>query len=48
MLREGTPDDVAGIVDGTLLVDLWDELVIPLRIREAWQPLIDEVLRGSA
>lgn len=48
MLREGTPDDVAGIVDGTLLVDLWDELVIPLRIREAWQPLIDGVLRGSA
>ena len=48
VLREGTPDDIAGIVDGTLLVDLWDELVIPLRIREAWQPLIDGVLRGSA
>ncbi len=48
VLREGRPDDIAGIVDGALLVDLWDELVLPRRIRAAWQPLIDEVRDGAA
>jgi hypothetical protein len=47
VLREGRPDDIAGIVDGALLIDLWDELVVPRRIRAAWQPLIDEVRHGS-
>lgn len=48
VLREGRPDDIAAVVDGSLLVDLWDELVLPRRIRQAWQPLIDEVRDGSA
>lgn len=47
VLREGRPDDIAGIVDGALLADLWDELVLPRPIRAAWQPLIDEVLDGA-
>ena len=33
-------------VDGALLVDLWDELDIPLALREAWQPFIDHARNG--
>jgi transcriptional regulator with XRE-family HTH domain len=44
VLREGTPADIESLVDGALLVDLWDELVLPARLRSAWQPLIDQVL----
>ena len=42
VLREGRPADIAAIVDGVLLADLWDDLVVPRPIRAAWQPLIDE------
>lgn len=41
-LREGRPVDIESIVDGALLVDLWDELVLPKRLRVAWQPTIEE------
>jgi transcriptional regulator with XRE-family HTH domain len=41
VLREGRPSDIESIVDGALLVDLWDELVLPRRLRPAWQPAID-------
>jgi transcriptional regulator with XRE-family HTH domain len=43
VLREGTPADIAAYVDGALLVDLWDELVLPSDVRRAWSPLIDRV-----
>lgn len=36
VLREGRPDDVLTYVDGALLADLWDELVLPRPIRAAW------------
>jgi transcriptional regulator with XRE-family HTH domain len=42
VLREGRAEDIESIIDGALLVDLWDDLVIPGRLRRAWQPLIDE------
>lgn len=45
ILREGTADDLLRYVDGALLVDLWDELVLPREIRAAWQPVIDGELR---
>lgn len=41
VLREGRPVDIESIVDGALLVDLWTDLVLPRRIRTAWQPVID-------
>jgi transcriptional regulator with XRE-family HTH domain len=44
VLREGRPEDIEAIVDGALLVDLWSELVLPRRLRVAWQPLVDDVL----
>lgn len=46
VLREGRPVDIESIVDGALLVDLWDELVLPRRLRAAWQPVVDAT-RGS-
>lgn len=46
VLREGRPVDIESIIDGALLVDLWDELVLPRRLRVAWEPLVDST-RGS-
>ena len=43
--REGTANDLLRYVDGALLVDLWDELVLPREVRSAWQPVIDGELR---
>lgn len=40
VLREGGPDDVRAYVDGALLVDLWDELVLPAAIRTAWHGVV--------
>ena len=45
VLREGRPADIAAIVDGALLAELWDDLVVPRPIRAVWQPLIDEARR---
>jgi len=39
--REGTPNDITAVVDGALLVDAWDDLILPAELRQAWQPLID-------
>jgi hypothetical protein len=44
VLREGRPEDIESIVDGALLVDIWDDLVLPRRLRTAWQPLIFEAV----
>lgn len=46
VLREGRPADIESIIDGALLVDLWDELVLPRRLRAAWEPIVDST-RGS-
>jgi hypothetical protein len=40
VLQEGTPADVLAYVDGALLVDLWEDLVLPRSVRSAWAPLI--------
>lgn len=44
VLREGTPEDIATIVDGALLVDLFDDLVLPGEIRSAWEQTIEATL----
>ncbi len=44
LLREGTPEDIAATVDGALLVELFDELVLPTEIRDAWAEIIDSTL----
>ena len=40
VLREGGPDDVLAYIDGALLVDLWDELVLPATVRQAWESVV--------
>ena len=36
VLREGTADDVRLYVDIDELIQLWDELVLPRPVRQAW------------
>lgn len=40
VLREGGPQDVLAYIDGALLVDLWDGLVVPRTVRNAWHPVV--------
>jgi transcriptional regulator with XRE-family HTH domain len=40
VLQEGKPADILAYVDGALLVDLWEDLVLPRAVRSAWAPLI--------
>lgn len=47
VLREGSPDDILTYVDGALLVELWDDLVLPRDIRLAWAPVVRNA-RGRA
>ena len=42
VLREGTVDDLLTYIDGVLLVELWDDLVLPRRLRAAWAPLVEQ------
>lgn len=43
VLREGTERDVLRYIDGALLVDAWDDLVLPREVRSAWTPVVDRV-----
>ena len=47
VLQEGRPADILAYVDGALLVDLWDDLVLPRPVRSAWTPVI-HASRGMA
>lgn len=40
VLQEGRPADILAYVDGVLLADLWDDLVLPRAVRSAWSPVI--------
>ncbi|MDP9226819.1 MAG: helix-turn-helix domain-containing protein [Actinomycetota bacterium] len=48
VLREGRPEDILAYVDGALLVDLWDDLVVPRTLRASWQPVISSTLAAAA
>lgn len=48
VLREGTAADVLAYIDGVLLADLWDELVLPRDVRAAWEPLVATALGEAA
>lgn len=48
VLTEGTSEDVTTYVDGALLVDLWNDMVLPRAVRGAWAPLIDAVVPAVA
>jgi hypothetical protein len=49
VLQEGRPADILSYVDGVLLADLWDDLVLPRAVRSAWSPVSGgrESLPGS-
>ena len=40
VLREGQAADIQTYIDGALLIDLWDQLVLPAAVRAAWSPVI--------
>ena len=48
VLQEGTPADILAYIDGALLVDLWEDLVLPRTVRSAWTPLISPSGQGEA
>ena len=48
VLREGRPEDILRYIDGALLVDLWDELVIPASVRAAWAPVVRPWVASAA
>jgi transcriptional regulator with XRE-family HTH domain len=47
VLREGEPAHIERWVDGALLVDGWDNMVMPRALRQAWQPIVDSALTAS-
>jgi transcriptional regulator with XRE-family HTH domain len=40
VLQEGRPEDILAYIDGALLADLWEDLVLPRAVRLAWAPLV--------
>lgn len=40
LLREGDPEELSTYVDGVLLADLWNDLVVPRLVRQAWDPVV--------
>lgn len=48
VLQEGTPADIMTYVDGALLVDLWDDLVLPRAVRSAWASLVSRSSEAAA
>ncbi|MGW4791138.1 helix-turn-helix transcriptional regulator [Nonomuraea sp. NPDC004297] len=47
LLCGGGPEVLLGHLDGVLLIDLWEELVLPDEIRDAWRPLVEEARQES-
>lgn len=48
VLQEGRPADILAYVDGALLADLWDDLVLPWAVRSAWDPVVRGARRAAA
>jgi hypothetical protein len=42
VLREGTEADVRWFIDVDVLIDLWDEMVLPPHVRQAWARWLGE------
>ncbi|WP_049556535.1 helix-turn-helix domain-containing protein [Nonomuraea sp. SBT364] len=47
LLCEGGPQDLLDHVDGVLLVELWEDLDLPVAVRTAWAPLVERARRGD-
>jgi transcriptional regulator with XRE-family HTH domain len=46
LLTEGDQHMMMRWVDGALLVDVWTELVLPAKIRAAWEPAVEAASAG--
>jgi len=46
LLAEGDQHMIMRWVDGALLVDVWIELVLPAKIRAAWEPAVEAASAG--
>lgn len=44
VLREGGPTDLERYLDGALLIDAWQDLVLPRALRAAWQGVIESAV----
>lgn len=42
VLREGTEEDVRNIIEVDTLIEMWDELVLPVYVRGRWVDWIRE------
>jgi hypothetical protein len=47
VLREGTDEDVRFYIDEDQLLELWDELVLPTTVRDAWASWIEDRRRRA-
>ena len=47
VLREGGGEDIVRYIDGALLIDLWDELVLPAAVRAAWSAVVGDAVRAD-
>lgn len=48
VLQEGTPADILAYVYGALLIDLWDDLVLPRSVHSAWASLVSPSSEAAA
>lgn len=46
-LREGTAEDLITYIDGVLLIELWEDLVLPRGVRLAWEPLVHSSMAAA-
>jgi hypothetical protein len=47
VLCEGQAEDLVTYIDGALLVDLCNDLVLPRDVRAAWAPVVETFLDDS-
>ena len=48
VITEGSPVDICTYIDGALLIDLWNELVLPREIHALWSAVIKHKLNEGA
>lgn len=48
LMVEGDQHMMTCWVDGALLVDVWAELVLPEKIRGAWEPAVEAASSGQS
>ena len=47
LIQEGRPENFLSVMDGTLLLDMWEELFLPRDIRPTWEPIVARTRNGN-